>query len=295
MNTARVYEFLVLSKVLSYSKAAKALYISQSVLSRHIQDLEEELGTSLFTRTTHGVALTEAGRVLAKGAQGLLDKCDRTLSHLRSQSRPASGTVRVALGLELSYSGHIRQFLQQFSKSYPDIELIYEVLPGNTPVGILREYDLVFTPCAYPELPQAVKQLFVRHHDTHLILPPNHTLISRPAVYLHQLAGETIIVPHAGEPFGPYARNWMLVEKATKGQVSNIKVDNLSTALLLVSMGKGVCIAPRYVKNLVSQDTFDVTISDRNCKFDEYLYYNETGNSAAELFFAEFANVPRKG
>lgn len=294
MNTTRVYEFLVLSKVLSYSKAAKALYISQSVLSRHIQDLEEELGTSLFTRTTHGVTLTEAGRVFAREAQGLLDKCDRTLSLLRSQSRPTSGSVRVALGLELSYSGHIRQFLQQFSRMYPEIGLTYKVLPGSTPVRVLQEYDVVFTPCAYPELPASVRQLFVRHHDTHLILPPNHAMISKPAVYLHQLAGETVIVPHAGEPFGPYARNWMLAEKATRGQVSNIKVDNLSTALLLVSMGKGVCIAPRYVKNLMSQDTFDVTISDRNCKFDEYLYYNDTGNGAAELFFEEFAATLRK-
>lgn len=39
MNTARLYEFMVLSKVLNFSKAAKVLYISQSVLSRHIQEL----------------------------------------------------------------------------------------------------------------------------------------------------------------------------------------------------------------------------------------------------------------
>ena len=43
MNTGRLYEFLVLSRLLSYSKAADALYISQSVLTKHIQELEKEL------------------------------------------------------------------------------------------------------------------------------------------------------------------------------------------------------------------------------------------------------------
>lgn len=80
----------------------------------------------------------------------------------------------------------------------------------------------------------------------------------------------------------------MLAEKATKGQVSIIKVDNLHTALFLTGMGKGVCIAPRYVRNLVAMDTFTVTISDRSCRFDEYMYHNESPNGAAALFFEEF-------
>ena len=111
------------------------------------------------------------------------------------------------------------------------------------------------------------------------------------AVALHQLIGQTIIVPHAEELFGPYAQNWIRAEKAAKGQVSIIKVDNLSTALFLVSMGKGICIAPRYVKNMLSPETFIVSISDHNCRFDEYLYYNENGNGAAELFFEEFTRA----
>ena len=43
MNTERLYEFLVLSHVLNYTRLAKALYISQPILTRHIQALEAEL------------------------------------------------------------------------------------------------------------------------------------------------------------------------------------------------------------------------------------------------------------
>lgn len=291
MNTGRIYEFLVLAKLLSFSKAADALYISQSVLSKHIQELEEELGCPVLTRNTHGVALTEAGKVLLKEAPGLINKCDSALRRLRSRNSWSKGSVRVGIAMEFAYSNHIRQSFQTFSSRYPNIELKYDVLSGNMPSHIAGEYDILFTPCIYHDTPENIHRIMIRRHGTYAILPPQHPLISTAAIYLHQLIGQTIIVPYAQELFGPYAQNWMLAEKATKGQLAIIKVDNLSTALFLVSMGKGICIAPRYVKNMLSPETFIVSISDQNCRFDEYLYYNENGNGAAKLFFEEFQNM----
>lgn len=288
MNTGRLYEFMVLSKLLNYSRAAEALYISQSVLTKHIQALEKELDVQLFSRSTHGVILTEAGRMLAKEAPELMGKCDSVLRRLRMQNIPEKGTVSIGISLEFSYSNHIRNFLHTFLEQYPDIELKYDVLSGSTPSSVATRYDLFFTPCVYHDLPESVSRLLSRRHGTFAILPPGHPLMSKPAVSLHQLSGQTIIVPHAGELVGPYAQNWVLAEKATRGQVSIIKVEDLSTALFLVSMGKGICIAPQYAKNMLLPETFTVSISDRNCRFDEYLYYHDTGNGAAKLFFEEY-------
>ena len=291
MNTGRLYEFLVLSKLLSYSKAAEALYISQSVLTKHIQSLEAEVGVPLFNRTTHGVTLTEAGRVLSKEVPDLINKCDSTLRRLRNQNMPAQGSIRIGIGLEFSYAEHIRQFFQSFLERYPDIDLKYDILPGSTPCSTMTQYDLFFTPCVYHDIPETTSRVFSRHHGTFAILPPGHSLMTKNAISLHNLVGQTIIVPHADELFGPYAQNWILAEKSTRGQLSIIKVDNLSTALFLVTMGKGICIAPQYAKNMLPSNTFIVSIGNRNCRFDEYLYYNENGNGAAKLFFEEFQNT----
>lgn len=288
MTTGRLYEFLVLSKLLSFSRAAEALYISQSVLTRHIQELEKELGVQLLNRTTHGVTLTEAGRILAAESPDLINKCDSAIRRLRSKNIPAQGSIRIGMGLELSYSGHVRKSIQAFQTRYPDIDLKYDVFPGNTPIQTVLNYDLFFTPCTFLDPPDTMHSLLIRRHGTFAVLPPNHPLISRSAVTLHQLAGQTIIVPYAQELFGPYAQNWILAEKTTNGQLANIKVDNLSTALFLVSMGKGICIAPRYVKNMIAPETFLVSIFDQKCCFNEYLYYNEQGNGAAKLFFEEY-------
>ena len=212
MNTGRLYEFLVLAKLLNFSKAADALYISQSVLSKHIQELEQELGCPVLTRSTHGVALTEAGKVLLKEAPELINECDSALRRLRSRTSWNKGSVRIGIALEFAYSNHIRKVFQNFSGQYPDIELKYDVFTGNTPSQIVSEYDILLTPCVYHNLPEHVHRVLVRRHGTHAILPSQHPLIFTSAIYLHQLAGQTIIVPHAQELFGPYSQNWMLAE-----------------------------------------------------------------------------------
>lgn len=288
MNTNRLYEFLVLADVLSYSKAAKRLFISQSILTRHIQELERELDAELFQRSTHGVALTDVGRMLARRSQELIDKWDSAQSRLLRRSVRALGTIRIALSLEFSYSGHIHSFFESFSRRYGDIELIYDVISGSMGPQAVAGYDFVFTSNDYDPLPPTVKRLHVRRHGAYLLLPPGHALMSKSAVYLHRLAHQTVIVPFADELFGPYARNYLLAEKATKGQVASIKVNDLHTALFLVSMGKGVCIAPNYALRVAPSDTFHVSI-DQSCYFDEYLYYNETENNAAMLFFDDFS------
>lgn len=294
MNTSRLYEFLVLSKTLNYSKAAKVLYISQSVLSRHMQELEKEFGCTLLIRSTHSVALTEAGRVLAHEGGSLIKKCESALNHLREGKSHIQGKVRIGISLEFSYSGHIRSFLQQFTREYPQTELIYDVLPFNTPQETIEAYDLFFTPCDFLDLPGFVERASIGRHGIYAILPPNHVLLSKSSIRLFELKGQTIIVPYADELFGPYARNYLLTEKAVKGQLSHIEVNNLPTALFLVSMGKGICLAPHYAKNLLPHDTFVVPVADQNCRFDEYLYYCNRENRAAELVFREFSQRNQK-
>lgn len=289
MNTNHLYEFLVLADVLSYSKAAKRLFISQSILTRHIQELERELEAELFQRNTHGVALTEVGRMLARRSQELIDKWDSAQSRLLRRSVRALGTIHIALSLEFSYSGHIRGFFESFSRRYRDIELIYDVISGSMDPQMIAGYDFVFTSNDYDSLPSSVRRLHVRRHGAYLILPPGHAMMSRSAVYLHQLSHQTLTVPFADELYTPYARNYLLAEKATKGQVGSIKVDSLNTALFLVSMGKGICIVSSYALGIAPPDTFHITVSDPNCHFDEYLYYIETGNDAAKLFFDDFS------
>lgn len=292
MNTEQLNEFLILSRVLNYSRAADMLYISQPVLTRHIQKLEEELGVSLFRRGSHGVTLTEAGRLLSVKAGPLIGKCNNAANLLNIQNLPVKGQVRIGCAVEISYAAYFHTFIRHFTDRYPDIQLTLEILSNGTPLEMTDAFDLLFTPCNYPQLPSGIRQELIHSHGTYVALTPGHALMTKSLIALHQLAGETLIVPYADEIFGPYAQNWLLAEKHTQKRLSCIKAPNLSTALFLVSIGRGLAIVPRYVKNMVPPETFLVGISNQSCRFSEYLYYKAyPENGAAKLFFEEFRST----
>jgi Transcriptional regulator len=65
----------------SFTKASEKLYISQPTLSRHIQELERELGVTLFKRHSHSLELTNEGQKVVIEATAILKRVDH-LSHL---------------------------------------------------------------------------------------------------------------------------------------------------------------------------------------------------------------------
>ena len=293
MKTENLYEFLILSKTLNYSKAAENLYISQSVLSKHIQEMEKELGTKLFSRSTHGTVLTQSGMLLAQKAAHLIDQCNTAARCIKTEEFTATGEIHIACALELAYSSHIKIFISKFMEHYPDIRVYFQALSEGTPAEITRTavYDFIFTPCEYPSAGPDIHMHLLRQHGTYAALPFGHRLASKSLIHLRELEGETIIVPFANELFGPYARNLLLAQKYTHEKVNSIKVPNLTTALFLVSLRKGIAIIPRYGKKFASEDIQFSGIANELCTFPEYLYYKEKQqNKAAKLFYEEFCN-----
>ena len=290
MKTEKLYEFLVLSKTLNYSRAAETLYISQSALSKHILEIEQELNTQLFLRTTHDVKLTEAGLYLAQKAQALIDKCNTASRLAKMKLLPTKGIVNIACAPEITYSLHLQTFIRHFIERYPDIDIHFEVKNDGTPEDMMHDsfFDFIFTPCEYAKLPADVHQLLLCRHDTYAAFSSSHRLISKPQIYLRELAGETILVPFSHELFGPYAKNWLLIQKYTHDKASSFQVPNLATALFLASIGKGIVIIPHHAQSLASGNIYLSRINNEVCCFNEYIYYKENkAGDAAKLFFEE--------
>ncbi len=104
----------------SFARAAEDLGVSPALLSREVKLLEESLGSSLLTRTTRSMSLTEAGRVYYDEAIGILD----AVTLVETRIREGAGAVRGHLKVNASSSfGQtvIAPILPDFLDAYPDL------------------------------------------------------------------------------------------------------------------------------------------------------------------------------
>ncbi|MCH5148433.1 MAG: LysR family transcriptional regulator [Clostridiales bacterium] len=98
MELRELRYFLAVAKEESISKASEALYVTQPNLSRQMQKLEKQLGQQLFIRGSRKITLTEAGRLLKKRAEELIELYDKTEAELTSPIEDISGDVYIGGG-----------------------------------------------------------------------------------------------------------------------------------------------------------------------------------------------------
>lgn len=102
MTFRQLQYFLEVARTLNFSKAAEALFVSQSTLSKAIATLEEELGAVLFIRDHHNVSLTPAGAVLATNLPRLRDDLNKTIDLVQEVKEGMRG--RLAIGVRTGFA-----------------------------------------------------------------------------------------------------------------------------------------------------------------------------------------------
>ena len=106
----------------SYQKAADLLGYTQSTVTVHIQQLEEELGIPLFERVGRRMALTQVGEQVLAEARDLLRAADR-LALIGQADQTPSGTLRVDMA-ETLLCYKTQPVIQQFRQLAPQVRLI---------------------------------------------------------------------------------------------------------------------------------------------------------------------------
>jgi DNA-binding transcriptional LysR family regulator len=197
MDFPRLRVFQAVARRRSFSRAADDLHLSQPAVSKHIHQLEAELGAQLFQRTGRGVELTDAGRILADYAgrvETLSEEVRRVLGELAGLKR---GYLRLAAsstpGLYL-----LPEVLARFSRRYPGIEVslwlgnsgavAQQVLQGAADLGFVG---------VKPELP-GLQVRPLAEDQIVLATPPGHRLAREVDLNRELLAGETLILREPG-------------------------------------------------------------------------------------------------
>ncbi len=95
LNLTRLRYFTTIAELGNMHRASEALHIAQPALSRHVQTLEDGLGVALLTRNARGVVPTEAGQLLMRGADMLMQMAGQLQADIRSKASIPRGVVRI--------------------------------------------------------------------------------------------------------------------------------------------------------------------------------------------------------
>lgn len=124
----------------SFARAAQALDMSNAVVTRHVADLEEHLGTRLLNRTTRRLSLTETGHAYLERVLPILQDIDDAEAIASSQSKKPNGTLRIYSQLGFGQL-QLAQLLPLYSNKFPEVTL--DVTLSDRTVDLVEEsYDV---------------------------------------------------------------------------------------------------------------------------------------------------------
>lgn len=146
----RLQSMRVFAKVVeqgSFARAGQALDISNAVVTRHVADLEEHLGTRLLNRTTRKLSLTETGQAYLERVLQILQEIEDAEAIASSQSKTPSGTLRIYSHLGFGQN-QLAQLLPAYAKRNPDVTLdvtlsdrTVDLVEGRFDVGIFIDFQ----------------------------------------------------------------------------------------------------------------------------------------------------------
>ena len=120
IDSIQIEYFLTVSKYLSFTKAAEALYVSQPAISRRIAMLEEQLGIKLIQRTKRTVELTEAGRKF----QSFFEEYDVALKKLQREfAKDEEEKISYGVFQGWNFGKVLGNIEERFKQEYPKAEI----------------------------------------------------------------------------------------------------------------------------------------------------------------------------
>src|SRR4051794_36515022 len=188
LDAARLHVFREVAQRGSLSAAAEALGFTQPAVSRQIAALEREAGAQLLERTSRGIRLTEAGRVLLGHAEAILDRMATARAQVESVAGLAAGRLRIG-AFPTANATVVPRAIAAFARAYPQVEL--SLVEAITPDAIaqLRAGDVDLAVVTYgPEVEAAELQVVDLVDDELLVaLPAAHPLAHKPKLRLRDL------------------------------------------------------------------------------------------------------------
>jgi molybdate transport repressor ModE-like protein len=182
----------------SFSAAAQVLSFSQPAVSNQIARLEAETGTQLVERTRRGVRLTEAGELLARHADAVLNRLAVAEAELQELLDVRRGRLRLA-AFPSAFVSLVPGAVAEFRDRHAGVQIalsevgledaVDRLTAGELDLAVVFEYDLG----AAARIPSELLVTPLINDPMYLVLASDHPLAARRQIRIEDLAGESWI------------------------------------------------------------------------------------------------------
>ena len=209
LSLRQIRYFIATAETGQVSRAAIDLHVSQSAITTAIKGLEEMLGTKLFERQSHGVALTYEGNQFLQHAKHIMATVDEALQMSGRANTNIAGRIRLAV----SYTGagyFLPAYLPRFARGFPNIEIrLSETDRARIEEGIIDgTFDLSLILTSNLANQEDISYENLIHSRRRLWTGVNHRFLNRPAVTFQDVASEPYIMLTVDEASNTALRYW---------------------------------------------------------------------------------------
>lgn len=242
MSLHKLRYFIAVAEHQSFSRAAAALNVAQSALSRHISELEESIGAPLLERSAHGVHMTPVGRVFFDDSRGALAQVDNAFSQARLAAAGSLGLLTIGVNELAVRHPTVVWALAEFVNRHPAAQLKALMMNSIEQFRALRSRQIeagfvIERPGAMTEL----DHLPIARDDFALALHRDHWLAAQRTVSVADILDEPFVTISA-------ERHWLSQSKLlarchasgfTPRSVVQVDSERLQIALVRERLGLG--------------------------------------------------------
>lgn len=287
MNIEHLRYFLAAAKYLNFSRAADALFVHPTTMSRCITGMEEELGAPLFNRLKYSLQLTEMGAQFRVEAEAIVERYDRMLQKAKKAADSLKGRLSL-LTPELYYQ-MLADAYALFYHRNPNVEFAVDVCPFSKMDTLCQAViDGVVDMCItfsqnFHDDNNELELLEIFREEQMLTVPINHPLSGRESCSLAELNNTTfLLADHLGKENLQHVigrvdrkRNTVQLMHSTSGEA----------LLLRFTAGLGVMLMPAIVAKNSGGNFSSMHIEDFDAHFEVYLVWKKDNkNPAIEAF-----------
>lgn len=253
--------FVALAEELHFGRAATRLHIAQPALSQQIRQLEADLDTRLFDRTTRRVSITPAGEILLEQTRRLLVTADGLGRAARELREGARGVLRLGFVDSTAYE-LVPRFLKRYRAWRPNVDFELHSMSSDRQAEALRDgrIDLGIGRTAGAAL--GLDSVVIGSEPLVLAIDSDHHLAGVDDVGLARLTGEIFIGFDRAVSPTLHTELRLLMAQAQVSYEPAMEATEYTTILGLVAAGAGIALVPSSVQTFRPPGLEFVSIAD---------------------------------